>query len=75
MSIAHQAKQAALALTAVVTLSTVAAEPAHAWGHTASDRARNAALTIGGLAVGVAAIRAMRRRQTPAAPKQQKTLG
>lgn len=75
MSIAHQAKQAALALTAVVALGTATAEPAHAWGHTASDRARNAALTIGGLAIGVAAIRAMRRRPKIAAPQQQKTLG
>ena len=60
-NILTRAKQAAAALAAVVALNVATAAPAYAWGHTASDKARNAALVIGGLAVGVAAIRRVRR--------------
>ncbi len=60
-NILTRAKQAAAALTAVVAINVATAAPAYAWGHAASDKARNAALVIGGLAVGVAAIRRVRR--------------
>lgn len=72
-NIVERAKQAAAALTAVVALNVATTAPAYAWGHTASDKARNAAVVIGGLAIGVAALRRA-RRSTPVQNKKN-TLG
>lgn len=67
-------RKAAAALTAVTALTVLTPTPALAWGHTPGDKARNAAVVIGGLAVAVAAVRGFRRRgQTP--QQQRNTLG
>lgn len=72
-TIIANAKKAAAALTAVVAINVATAAPAYAWGHTPGDKARNAALVIGGLAVGIAAIRRA-HRPTPR-QNQQHTHG
>ena len=71
-NILDRAKQAAYALTAVVALNVATATPAHAWGHTSIDKARNAAVVVGGLAIGIAALRGVRRRKVA---NNSKTLG
>ncbi len=71
-NILERARQTAAALTAVVALNVATATPAHAWGHTSIDKARNAAIVVGGLAIGIAAIRGVRRRK---AANNAKTLG
>lgn len=71
-NILDRAKQAAYALTAVVAINVAAVAPAHAWGHTPGDKARNAAVVVGGLGIGIAAMRGIRRRQ---AANKAKTLG
>lgn len=58
----NRAKQAAATLTTAVVVSATTAAPALAWGHTPGDKARNAAVVIGGLAVAVAAMRSARCR-------------
>lgn len=69
----NRAKQAAAALTAFVALNVATAAPAQAFGHTASDKLRNGALVVGALAVGVAAVRRLRRPTRQVQPKN--TLG
>ena len=72
-NIVDHAKQAAAALTAVVALNVATATPALAWGHTPGDKARNAAVVVGALAIGIAAVRRA-RRSSPANAKKS-TLG
>jgi hypothetical protein len=72
-NIADRAKQAAAALTAVVALNVATVTPAYAWGHTAIDKAKNAGLVIGGIAIGVAALR--RSRRNSQVQNKKNTLG